>query len=100
MDQAVADGLIPRNATDAVKIPRIDREEINPLTAEEVGRLLEAASEDRLEALYVVAIHAGLRQGELLALKWDDLDLEAGTLRVRRTLTYSGRKHFLSEPKT
>jgi integrase len=83
-----------------VKIPRIDREEINPLTAEEVGRLLEAAREDRLEALYVVAVHTGLRQGELLALKWDDSDLEAGTLRVRRTLTYSGGKHLLSEPKT
>jgi integrase len=100
LDQAVADGLIPRNATDAVKIPRIDREEINPLTAKEVGRLFEAARGDRLEALYVVAVHTGLRQGELLALKWDDLDLEVGTLRVRRTLTYSGRKHSLSEPKT
>ena len=100
LDQAVADGLIPRNVTDAVKIPRIDREEINPLTAEEAGRLLEAAREDRLEALYVVAVHTGLRQGELLALKWDDVDLEAGTLRVRRTVTYSGRKHSLSEPKT
>jgi integrase len=100
LDQAVADGLIPRNATDAVKIPRIDREEISPLTAEEVGRLLEAAHGDRLEALYVLAVHAGLRQGELLALKWDDLDLEAATLRVRRTLTYSGGKHSLAEPKT
>src|SRR5215204_6935244 len=76
LDQAVADGLIVRNATDAVKIPRIDREEINSLTADEVGILLEASREDRLEALYVVAVHTGLRQGELLALKWDDLDLE------------------------
>ena len=62
LDQAVADGFIPRNATDAVKIPRIDREEINPLTADEVGMLLTAAHGDRLEALYVVAVHAGLRQ--------------------------------------
>jgi integrase len=100
LDQAVADGLIPRNATDALKLPRIDREEITPLTAQEVGVLLEAAREDRLEALYIVAVHTGLRQGELLALKWDNLDLEAGTLRVRRTLTYSGGKHSLSEPKT
>jgi integrase len=48
----------------------------------------------------VLAVHAGLRQGELLALKWEDLDLEAGTLRVRRTLTYAGGKHSLAEPKT
>ncbi len=100
LDQAVADGLIPRNATDALKLPRIDREEINPLTAEEANHLIEAARGDRLEALYVLAVHTGLRQGELLALKWDDLDLEAGMLRVRRTLTHAGGKYSLSEPKT
>ena len=100
LDQAVADGLIPRNAADALKLPRIDREEITPLTAEVANRLIEAARGDRLEALYVLAIHTGLRQGELLALNWEDLNLEAGTLQVRRTLTRTGGKHSLSEPKT
>ena len=100
LDQAVADGLIPRNAAAALKLPCIDREEIAPLTAEEANRLIEAARGDRLEALYVLALHTGLRQGELLALNWEDLDLEAGTLQVRRTLTHRGGKHFLSEPKT
>jgi integrase len=100
LDQAVADGLIPRNATDAVKSPRIDSEEINPLTADEANRFIEAACGERLEALYVLAIHTGLRQGELLGLKWEDLDLTGGTLRVQRTLTYAGGKHSLSEPKT
>src|SRR5919199_268167 len=100
LDQAIADGLIPRNVTDALKIPRIDREEINPLTAEEANRLLEAASGDRLESLYMLAIHTGLRQGELLALKWEDVDLERGMLRVRRTLTRAGGKVSLGEPKT
>ena len=110
LDQAVADGLIPRNAADALKLPRIDREEIAPLTAEEANRLIDAAGGTRLEALYVLAIrlealyvlaiHTGLRQGELLALNWEDLDLEAGTLQVRRTLTRRGSKHFLSESKT
>ncbi|PLS87636.1 MAG: site-specific integrase [Actinobacteria bacterium] len=100
LDQAVADGMISRNVTDALKLPRIDREEINPLTAEEANRLIEAARGDRLEALYVLAVHSGLRQGELLALRWEDLDLEARTLRVRRTLTWAGGKHSLTEPKT
>ncbi len=100
LDQAVADGLIPRNATEALKLPRIDREEINPLTAEDANHLIEAARGDRLEALYVLAVHTGLRQGELLALKWDDLDLEAGMLRVRRTLTHAGGRYSMSEPKT
>jgi integrase len=48
---------------------------------------LEAAREDRLEALYVVALHCGLRQGELFGLRWSDVDLEEGTLRVNRTLS-------------
>ncbi len=100
--QAVADGLIPRNVTDSLKLPRIDREEIDPLTAEEANRLIEAAEEarDRLSALYLLAIHTGLRQGELLALRWEDLDLETGTLRVRRTLTRTKGTYSTGEPKT
>jgi integrase len=54
----------------------------------------------RLEALYVVAVTTGLRQGELLGLKWDDVDMEAGTLQVRRTLTTAKGGPVLSPPKT
>jgi integrase len=43
-----------------------------------------------LEALYVLAIHTGLRQGELLGLKWTDVDLDAGTLSVQRSLDADG----------
>ena len=66
---AVSDGLIPRNAAAGLKLPRITREEIDPLDAEGARRLLEAARGDRLEALYVLALNTGMRQGELLALK-------------------------------
>jgi integrase len=71
------DSLIPRNATEAVKPPQPSREEMHPLTPEQAKLLLQTAHEagDRLEALYVLAIHTGLRQGELLGLKWDDVDL-------------------------
>jgi integrase len=98
--QAVNDGLIPRNVADNLKLPRIDREEIDPLTAEEANRLIEAAAGDRLEAIYTIAIHTGLRQGELLSLRWEDLDLEAGALRVRRTLTRTKGTYSMGEPKT
>jgi len=97
---AVADGLTPRNVAAGLKLPRITREEIDPLSPEETRRLLDAASGDRLQALYVLAIATGLRQGELLALKWEDVDLERGVLRVRRTLTRVGGKVSLGEPKT
>jgi integrase len=100
LDQAVRDGLIPRNVTEAVTVPKIERKEIQALCAEETKRLLEAAREDRFEALYVLAVMTGLRQGELLALKWDDVDLERRVLRVRRTLTRTKGKVSLGEPKT
>jgi integrase len=56
------------------------------LSPEQVKVLFEAAQGGRLEALYVLAVRTELRQGELLALKWDDVNLEVGTLQVRRTL--------------
>ncbi|MDP9477167.1 MAG: site-specific integrase [Actinomycetota bacterium] len=97
---AVADGLIPRNAAAGLKLPRITREEIDPLTEEQARLLLETVRGDRLEALYVLALNTGMRQGELLALKWDDVDLERGVLRVRRTLTHADKAFVLGEPKT
>jgi len=100
LDQAVRDGLIPRNVTEAVKVPQIKRKEIKALCAEETKRLLEGACEDRFEALYVLAVTTGLRQEELLALKWEDMDLERGVLRVQRTLTRVKGEVSLGEPKT
>ena len=76
------------------------RKEIRPLSPEQARLLLEAARDDRLEALYVLAVTTGMREGELLGLKWADVDLEAGALRVRRTLTRQGGKVTLGEPKT
>jgi integrase len=100
LKQAVADGLIPRNATEAVRPPQVRKEEIRPLTAEQVKTLFEVVRGDRLESLYVLAVHTGLRQGELLGLKWGDVDLEAGTLQVRHTLTTAKSGPMLTAPKT
>jgi integrase len=100
LKQAVRDGLIPRNSTEAVKPPQLRREEMRPLTAEQVKILFDAAKGDRLEALYILAVTTGLRQGELLGLKWDDVDLDTGTLQVRRTLTTAKDGPVLSAPKT
>ncbi|MGI8541163.1 MAG: tyrosine-type recombinase/integrase [Rubrobacteraceae bacterium] len=91
LSQAVSDGLIPRNAADGAKPPRVSApgEEIKPLTSEECGAFLEAARGERFEALFVLAVHCGLREGELLALRWEDADLEAAkpAVLVRRTIT-------------
>jgi integrase len=78
---------------DASRIRRETRQE-------QVRVLLDAVNGDRLEALYVLAVTIGLRQGELLGLKWDDIDLEIETLQVRRTLTTAKGGPVLSAPKT
>src|SRR5205807_7025156 len=66
----------------------------------QVIRLLEAAKGDRLEALYVLAVTTGLRQGELLGLHWDDIDLAGTALRVRHTLHELNGRLWIGEPKT
>src|SRR5215216_5984267 len=91
LSQAVSDGLVPRNAAASVKPPRVSApgEEIKPLHSEECAAFLEASQGESLEALYVLALHCGLREGELLTLRWEDVDFDATkpALLVRRTLT-------------
>jgi len=100
LSQAVQWHMVPRNVTEAVKAPRPAPEEMQTLSAAETRNLLAAARDDRLEALYVLAVSTGMRQGELLALKWKDVDLENARLSVRRTITKSGGRLLLGEPKT
>jgi integrase len=92
--------MVPRNVSDAVEPPRPAPREMRPQSPVEARKLLDAAQGDRLEALYVLAVHTGMRQGEPLALKWQDVDLENATVSVRRTLTRSGGLYTLGEPKT
>src|SRR5215211_5665151 len=75
LNDAVSDGLIPRNPISGVKAPRPVKKEIHPLSAEQAKVFLEAARDDRFEGAYVVALHCGLREGEILGLKWADVDL-------------------------
>jgi integrase len=98
--QGVKWHLIPRNVADVVKPPRPVPKEMVALSADETRRLLEAARGDRLEALYTLAVHTGMRQGEMLALRWQDVDLENAVVSVRRTLTRRGGRIAFGEPKT
>ena len=98
--QALKWNMIPRNAANAVKVPRLALEEMHPLSPDEARKLIEAVRGDKLEALYVLAVHTGMRQGELLALKWEDVNLNEGVIRIRRTLVRSRGGIALGEPKT
>jgi integrase len=99
LDQAAKWGNVPRNLCKATTPPRAHSEEIRPLDSEQARRLLEAARGERLEALYVLAVTAGLRIGELLGLRWQDVDLEHAVLRVRRTKSTAKSGPRFTAPK-
>jgi integrase len=84
--EAVRDELVERNVASIVRGPRIDHEEVRPWSRDEAATFLAAASAHRLSALFAVGVAVGLSRGELLALAWDDVDLDRGILRVRRTV--------------
>jgi len=100
LNQAVRWGLVARNAAALVDGPRVPSFEIQPFSPEEARRFLTAAKNHRLEALYSVALTLGLRQGEALGLRWQDVDLQMGYLRVARQLQRFNGVFELVEPKT
>jgi integrase len=100
LGQAVRWNVLARNPADAVDPPRHRYKEMKALSPEEAVRFLDAAKDDRLRGLYVLAVSCGLRQGELLGLKWSDIDFTEGTVQIRRTLAWvDGAFRFL-DPKT
>ena len=100
LQQAVRGGLLVRNPVDLVDAPRIPREEIHPFTAEQAQSFIKAVKDTRLGALYTIAAILGLRKGEILALRWTDIDLDSATLQVRATLTVLQGSFQLTTPKT
>lgn len=100
LDAAVRDGLVARNAAAAVKRPGVERIEAHYLSPDDVRRLLAAAERSRHHALLVLLAKTGLRRGEALALRWDDVDLSTGRLRVRGTLARIDGALTVTEPKT
>jgi len=93
-------GLVTRNVARLVDPPRVPRHEITPLTADDARRLLAATAAERHGPLWATALGTGLRQGELLGLRWADVDLDARRLRVRHTLALVDGRSVLLEPKT
>ncbi|MFF2328711.1 MULTISPECIES: tyrosine-type recombinase/integrase [unclassified Streptomyces] len=86
LEHAVREDELPRNVARNVKTTTHQPRRFRPLTAAEARQFLDAARADRLHALYELALRTGLRKGELLGLHWDDLDLNAGTASIRRSL--------------
>jgi integrase len=84
-------GLVQRNVTELVDAPHVSPPEMQVLTPEQARLFLRAASGDRLETLYVPALTTGMRLGELLVVKWRDVDLDRASLQVRATLQHTDK---------
>jgi len=101
LDHAVRWGLAPRNVCDAVSLPKQSRHETQPLTEKQARQLLVAARGHSLEGLLTLAVTTGMRSGELLALKWQDINFDTDSLHIRRSMGYiSGKGYLEFEPKT
>ena len=101
LKDAVRWQLLTVNVCSAVTLPRVVPSEIRSLSKEEARRLLEVAKEDYLHCLLTLALATGMRLGELLALRWEEVDLENTTLQVHHTVDYiQGYGKVESEPKT
>lgn len=111
--QQMAGRVLHKSLRDAVRLhvipsnPSADIEKPNPPKAKtaaydeiETHRLLAAASGNRLYAMFVLAIDSGMRQGELFALSWPDIDFDANVVNVRQSLEEIQGRHRLKEPKT
>jgi integrase len=98
---AVRTKLVTHNVSDEVDLPPVEKHEIQPLAPEEAQLFLQKIAEHPLGALLTVAVTTGMRQGELLALRWQDVDLKSGELQVRRTVRHFARRGYIEgKPKT
>jgi integrase len=101
LKQALRWGMIERNPCDLVDPPRCVTPETITWSVDQTRKVLTIGDSGEYAALWRLALMCGMRRGELLGLKWDDVDLDRGTLAVRRTLSRgSGGTWQLTEPKT
>ena len=73
---------VAQNVATLARAPKVEQQEVEPYSIEEVRRILKAASEGRNAARWAIALALGLRQGEVLGLHWPDVDLDAGILKI------------------
>lgn len=101
LNQAVKWGLLARNLTDLVDSPKPQKKAPVTLNARQVRQLLDAVKEHRWYPIYLLAVTTGMREGELLGLHWEDVDLDKGLVHVRHQAQFlPGKGVVISDPKT
>ena len=100
LNQAVKWGLIYRNPTDAVTAPTPKKKAPDTLTEDQVNTFLKIVEYHRWYPIYVLAIATGMREGEILGLRWEDIDFETGTISVRNIVYTIRGQIYQGDPKT
>ena len=97
LEKAVELEYIPKNPASRCELPRIEREEIRPL---DTVAFLKAAEDDPFELIFKVDIFTGMRQGEILGLKWENVDFKNGTISIVRQLKCHPGGYYFTTPKS
>lgn len=100
LGDAVRRGHVARNVASDARPPRLERREMSVWTAGQLRGFLSHVAEDRLYAMWLLLATTGMRRGEVLGLRWDAVDLDAGRIAVVRAITKAGGRPVVSEPKT
>jgi integrase len=99
--QAMKEGIVGRNPVEAVSRPKVEKAEMQILTEEQARQMVIASRGIRYGTLFYLALITGMREGELLGLKWSDLDWDRGILTIQRQLArISGQGRVFTQPKT
>jgi integrase len=100
LTQAMREDLVMRNVARLVTLPTAERPDIKPWKADEALRFLEVSADDPLHAAFVILVYYGLRKGEVLGLRWQDIDYEESLLKINQQLQSVGGKLFTGPVKT
>ena len=99
LNQAVENEFITHNPASACKLPKVKKPPIHPLEPEEITKFITEALKDDYGNMFIVAIFAGIRQGELLGLPWENVDFERMTITIDRQLQKNKEGYFFCTPK-
>src|SRR5215218_10731316 len=104
LSKALADaerwGLVSRNAARLADVPAVARPKLRVWSPQQTWAFLRAVASDRLFAAWLLAATTGMRRGELLGLRWADVDLDVGVLRITQARVRAGNQVVAGEPKT
>lgn len=99
LQQAIENGYIRHNPSQACKLPKVITPEVKPLEPKEIALVLQEAKKDSYCNLFIVAMFTGMRQGELLGLPWECVDFAKGTIMIKQQLQCIDGNYFLESPK-